>query len=390
MSCCAPSITPDYSGNTGGGGGGSGVQTITAGTNITITGTATNPTINAITGERPAYTIYVSPSGNDLSGNGSIQSPFLTIQKAIDYRQTQISENVIVEILIYSGIYSEDLTISMGNTILTGYSSVQYDTPQVFLNGSSVSSSFISIDLTIGEGFVLVGFSNITMNEENIEKLITSGTLSNTGGYNLAFNNCNIRGSLNLTSSTYSKATTVSLINCNIKSDNSSASLIHNSGCILTILQSQLDHTVANTVPVILMEANGIYQGVLNCQYSNIRSSTLFTSPFPIIKYNISKSFSTTEQISYNTIYYTDSQPDTGNNKCCIQYNLLADVYFIVMNMNYNSFICDGANTYCVQTVGSIGSLSINNLCNNYAANSANKISTNRTSINNVLIPVTQ
>jgi hypothetical protein len=51
MSCCPPSITPDFSeGGTGGGGGGGGVESVGAGTNITISGTPTNPIVNAVAG----------------------------------------------------------------------------------------------------------------------------------------------------------------------------------------------------------------------------------------------------------------------------------------------------------------------------------------------------
>jgi len=49
MSCCPPSITPDFSD----GGGGNGipyVQTVGAGTNITISGTPTDPVVNAVAG----------------------------------------------------------------------------------------------------------------------------------------------------------------------------------------------------------------------------------------------------------------------------------------------------------------------------------------------------
>ena len=49
MSCCPPSITPDFSDNSGGGGV-SGVQSVVAGTNITISGTPTNPQVNALAG----------------------------------------------------------------------------------------------------------------------------------------------------------------------------------------------------------------------------------------------------------------------------------------------------------------------------------------------------
>jgi hypothetical protein len=46
MSCCPPSVVPDFSDNGGGGGGGGGVQSVNAGTGISITGTAIDPVIN--------------------------------------------------------------------------------------------------------------------------------------------------------------------------------------------------------------------------------------------------------------------------------------------------------------------------------------------------------
>ena len=340
----------------------------------------------------PFYTIYVSPFGNDTTGTGSVQQPYLTIQKAIDHREATNPENVITEILIYSAVYSEDLTITMGNTIFSGYSSVQYDTPQVKINGSTPSSSFININLAIDEGIVIVGFVNITMNESNIEKTITATTSSLSGNYNLAFNNCNIRGSITATSGVFLQQSNLTITNCRIKSDNGSSSLITNNGCLLNIFQSQLEHTVANTIPVILIHSNGTFQGVLNCQYSKITSSTAFASPFPIIKYFISFQNTFVETILYNTINYTSSIPDTSINKCCIQYNLLQSVFLFINSMVGNTFLCEGAsvNSECIQTIGSVGQIVIGNFGNNYGINLANKVSVNSTSIGSVLVPVTQ
>lgn len=90
-----------------GGGGGGGVSSVTAGTNITVTGTPSNPVINTagiqsitpgagitITGPsstptisasnfRPTYIIYVATNGNDTTGDGSILNPFASTQQAL-------------------------------------------------------------------------------------------------------------------------------------------------------------------------------------------------------------------------------------------------------------------------------------------------------------------
>jgi len=56
-------------------------------------------------------TIYVSPSGNDASGDGSANYPFRTIQHALDCTPKSI-ENRTITIDIASGTYPEDIIIS--------------------------------------------------------------------------------------------------------------------------------------------------------------------------------------------------------------------------------------------------------------------------------------
>ena len=50
-----------------------------------------------------------------------------------------------------------------------------------------------------------------------IEKTITASTMSTGGGFDIAFNNCNINGTINVTSSTFQKQSSISITNCNIK-----------------------------------------------------------------------------------------------------------------------------------------------------------------------------
>ena len=55
--------------------------------------------------------IYVSPSGNDASGDGSSSYPFRSIQKAIDSAPKNL-ENKTIIIEVASGTYSEDILVS--------------------------------------------------------------------------------------------------------------------------------------------------------------------------------------------------------------------------------------------------------------------------------------
>ncbi len=67
----------------------------------------------AVTGQ--GATFYVSPSGNDGSGNGSISVPFLTITHALD---TSSAGDII---LIREGIYNEAVRIRNANITLQAY-----------------------------------------------------------------------------------------------------------------------------------------------------------------------------------------------------------------------------------------------------------------------------
>jgi hypothetical protein len=65
--------------------------------------------------------IYVSKNGNDSSGNGSINSPFLTISAAIT-QVNSYADNVPVILNISPGVYSESITIVKPNIHLKGSS----------------------------------------------------------------------------------------------------------------------------------------------------------------------------------------------------------------------------------------------------------------------------
>lgn len=64
---------------------------------------------------------YVSKDGNDTTGNGSIEKPYLTISAALTYATTNTQNtNEGVVINISPGQYSEDLLITKPNIVLKG------------------------------------------------------------------------------------------------------------------------------------------------------------------------------------------------------------------------------------------------------------------------------
>lgn len=78
-------------------------------------------------------TIYVSTSGNDASGDGSVNYPFRSIQKAIDSTPKNL-ENQTITIEVASGTYSEDVIISgfYGGMIRVNVGTISINTLTVY------------------------------------------------------------------------------------------------------------------------------------------------------------------------------------------------------------------------------------------------------------------
>lgn len=73
---------------------------------------------------------HVSKGGNDSTGNGSIESPYLTIQAAIDQSNSlPISTSVVI--YIHPGIYTENITITKPKTSLVGTTSTLSNASQI-------------------------------------------------------------------------------------------------------------------------------------------------------------------------------------------------------------------------------------------------------------------
>ena len=287
---------------------------------------------------RPSFTIFVSPNGSDDAGTtGSISNPFLTIQAAINLRQSSIAEIALVEILVYAGIYNENLNITMGNIIITGYSTYPNDPPQVELQGTT-----LSVNPTVVEGVVTIGFTNFKLGTIASSMAITTTSSSTTGTYNFSLNNCYLLGNLVHTTNPGSR-TQISYLNCNIICSNGGVSLVQNNGCLLNILRSRLEQT-AGSIAVINIGSGNDIDGNMNCQLSEIICSTPSTAPAPIIVYTTDVPTIVRNYLINNVIHYTSSLPDTGTPpaKCCMQLNTTSpgSIYFDIMANNL--FLCDG------------------------------------------------
>ena len=89
---------------------------------------------------KPSNYLYVSKNGNDTAGDGSLGSPYLTVQRAIDVASSGYT------IGVYPGMYTENITLKAGVNIT---SPVKYG---VYIIGNHVSSFSGTV---IGENIVL-------------------------------------------------------------------------------------------------------------------------------------------------------------------------------------------------------------------------------------------
>lgn len=87
---------------------------------------------NRISNIRFEYEYYVSKNGNDSTGNGSIEKPYLTIGTAITAANSE-SDSIGVVINIGPGQYGENLTIVKPNIVLKG--TIDGDTKISRING---------------------------------------------------------------------------------------------------------------------------------------------------------------------------------------------------------------------------------------------------------------
>ena len=69
---------------------------------------------------RDSTEFYVSSQGSDISNNGSILAPFLTIQKAITAAELISSAAFVCSINVASGHYTENITFNKGYVVLNG------------------------------------------------------------------------------------------------------------------------------------------------------------------------------------------------------------------------------------------------------------------------------
>ena len=285
---------------------------------------------------------YVSNSGNDTSGTGSIFSPWASITKAINILNA-LSGDINGVINVQAGTYIETLsTITKSGISIVGASN---------LPNLTVINSNIKFDMTQNSSSYSVGaLSNLQINGvlEHDNSTIYSNSLvinniisvpptgkncvitSNTGG--------GLLGDMTIQNSV--------LYMC----DNTNAISITSSS--IAMVNSQINNNPllsAGTQSMVVCGGSGRFN-LFGCILTQTSTSSTVQ---PIISINNSANATSSSTISSSTIQYTSATSDAGTLlKSCIRFNNASSAN--TYNLLNNLFICEGAqtgapNNLCIQ-----------------------------------------
>lgn len=140
-------------------------------------------------------TIYVATDGNDLSGDGSAQSPFATVQKAIDELPRYLDGH-IATISIGVGVYPERVEINgfCGGRLVVGQPGEVFTLDGIAItNSSHVETNIYQIEKPSDSSlspFVVKDGSSVSINSD----LILNGNDTNSTGMTVENNSRVVTG----------------------------------------------------------------------------------------------------------------------------------------------------------------------------------------------------
>lgn len=196
---------------------------------------------------------HVAKNGDDATANGSMDSPFLTIQAALDASEaTSISTAVVI--YVHPGTYTENITITKPLTSVVGATTT-------FSNGCHINGSVIinPSDDSLGVFNNLYSLENLLISGvSGSSSVITfSGTLT---GY-LNMNNCKIYTSIESQKLLYVSNTNVTpprvrIFNCNFVSTIGTDVLYDvTTNCVLMVYNTRFYGNTSSAV-IVLRGAN--------------------------------------------------------------------------------------------------------------------------------------
>jgi hypothetical protein len=287
---------------------------------------------------------YVSPSGTNALGDGSISNPWGTISHAISVLSAIVGD-IQATINIAAGTYTENLTINKSGIALIGASSN--------LPNLTIINGYIIFDMTVGSGFFSVG---------GVENIQLNGFLEHRQT-NIYTNALNVINCLFFAQSGKSAISTIGTGGGLLASMTVQASLIYMSDTIavaidntaISMINTQLTNSPLLAVsPTSFIVVSGA--GRINLFGCSIFQGSTVSTVDPLVLVNNNSTVTSSSTINSCILVYTSSTSDAGTgNKACVKFSGTSamNTYTLV----YNYFRCVGAqtgspNNQCVQRTG--------------------------------------
>jgi hypothetical protein len=308
-------------------------STGTSGQILTSDGLYANWQDPPLSGFIDSFQIYVAPNGNNTTGTGSQQNPYLTIARAITKRAT-LAVATEVSIILSSGTYTESFTL-LRNTFLIGIPTGEQNQPCNVVG--SIAMNTITNQVGIA-GLQVTGPSTGTL--DTVRCLGTGGTYS--------IYNCNITGTVGNAINFFEGSGF--LTECRITGAATTHPAIDaDAGSTVIIRDCTISNPTTNVASVITST------GTITFHNSIIQSlNTTSTVLQPIIQFSSSTTPESIE-MNYCQIKYANTLTDTGGAKCCIRFT---NSNAVVKTMVYCLLLCEGATTavggqiQCIQKTG--------------------------------------
>jgi hypothetical protein len=267
--------------------------------------------INAVAYPPPnfvdSFQIYVAPNGNNTTGDGSQQNPFLTIAQAIIKRAT-IANTTEVSIMLSSGSYTETFTL-VRNTYLVGVQTGEARQPVNIVG-----------NITLNDTTGVMGLSGLEIN----------GNVSCSGaGASYTLFGCNINNTT--TTALNATAGTVFVTECRISNSGSGSSTIVSAS---TLVVRDCIISTSGTGSCINITASAT---VRQCVLTSTSGSTAINA---IINY--SNANPATFVLEFCRLEYTNATTDITGNKCCIRF---AGSNSVTASVSNCLLLCEGAIT---------------------------------------------
>ena len=304
---------------------------------------------------------FVSDSGSDVNGNGSILNPYLTIQKAITQAELVSSAALVCVINVASGHYNENLTFNKGYVVLNGSLQSQTGNEVCEITGSITINTGGANDV-FNRQIAFQGF-NITC---GVGQLVSD---TSTSSHTVSFQDCKIFVNSQFFVST-STAPDMRTYFTNIEIGQTNvASVLPLISCNVGLVEMErADISMSGNATAVLIAGTSVLN---RCSLSTLDTSNAGTTLLPLL--SITSSTTSTHSLGNVAFAFASSVAKTATNAMFIGSSI--NTAIIMLN--------------CVFTLA--GTASSTNNCIGYnGVGSPTIAGVNNTSLNvNVLLPQT-